>query len=101
MIPPGGRLQGDGSITFPMRGDPPPCNLPGYRVDPDDPFRWLMIYCKCQHRKLAHQWICSNGKMRTGDYCQVKNLPINPLYCNQDCTIEDKIKTSLPLIDPT
>lgn len=84
-----GRLQDDGSIIFPMRGDPPVCNLEGYIQDPEDAFRWIMLYCPCKHRELKKRFICSSGKVRHKDYCNHLQLVINPAYCNQ-CQVSDK-----------
>lgn len=90
MLPPNGRVQIDGSIIFPLRGTPPTCNLDGYYQDPDDPYRWRMIYCKCKHRELGKLYTCPSGRTKKRDFCNLVLIPINPRYCNQDCSIKDK-----------
>lgn len=87
MIPSNARHNIDGSITFPCRGIAPTCNEPGYIEDPNDPFRWIMIYCPCIHRELQKPIPCPNsGRIRNVDFCKLKILGINPRFCNVDCT---------------
>jgi hypothetical protein len=84
MLPKGARVHSDGSVTFPVRGDPPQ-PIQGYVQDPGDPFRWIMSYVTCKHRILNQSYKCSSGQIRTRDFCPLIGLPINPSYCNQAC----------------
>lgn len=90
MFPPGARHQPDGSVTFPARGRPPVCNVPGYIEDPGDEYRWLMVYCPCKHRVLEKPYICKSGKLKHRDFCELKLVPINPQTC-KDCIVEPKV----------
>lgn len=88
-FPPGARFQSDGRVTFPMRGQPPACNVPGYVEDPDDPFQWIKLYEPCKHRAEGVGIKCpASGKVRQGDYCKLLLLKINPLICSGCLRIE-------------
>lgn len=85
-FPPGARFQEDGSVTFPMKGKPPVCNVPGYHQDETDAFKWIRDWIPCQHRLLGAAWICASGKKQIRDLCVIKKMPINPKYCDVGCT---------------
>jgi hypothetical protein len=88
IIPKGGHYQSDGSITFIMRGEPPPCNDPMFEVDPFDDHRWIQKYCQCKLREVGRIVKCpKNGKERKIDFCRKLGLAINARYCNDDCNV--------------
>lgn len=83
-LPPGARIQSDGSVTFPARGKAPD-PIEGYISDPADPWRWLKLYELCVHRVIAKPYICTSGRTRTRDFCELLKIPINPAFCGT-CT---------------
>lgn len=83
-LPPGAKLQSDGSITFPMRGPPPTLVLPNYVRDPTDAYRFVQGYKPCKYRMLGIRVKCPLGS-RLVDQCTLIGLPIGPAFC-QTCT---------------
>lgn len=83
-LPPGARLQGDGSITFPMRGPPPKFELANYVRDPTDLYRFILGYKPCKHRILGVRVKCPLGS-KLIDQCSLLGLPVGPAFC-QTCT---------------
>lgn len=88
-VPAGGRLTGDGRITFPMRGLPPANPPEGWHVDPDDDYVWIQDYQPCKHRECNVGIQCPNSKkIRQGDFCQLLRFRINPAVCGTCSKIE-------------
>lgn len=84
-LPSGARMQGDGSITFPMRG-PPPTWIPpaNYVRDPTDAYRFVVGYKPCKYRILGVRVKCPLGT-KLVDNCTLIGLPVGPAFC-QTCT---------------
>jgi hypothetical protein len=78
-----GRIQSDGSIVYPMRGDFPSPPL-GYTSDPNDPYRLILDYLNCKYREIGQKFKCPSNQIKTRDFCHLLKLPINPAYC-RDC----------------
>ncbi len=83
-LPPGARMQDDGSITFPMRGSPPIWAHANYVRDPTDAYRFVLGYKPCKYRLLGVRVKCPLGS-RLIDQCVLIGLPVHPAFC-QTCT---------------
>lgn len=83
-FPDGARNHGDGRVSFPHRGHPPP-DPPegsGWYADPDDPYMWIQEYVPCKHRTPLKMIRClSSGKVRPHDYCELLAVKVNPCMC--------------------
>ena len=82
-LPPGAKLQGDGSITFPMRGSPPVWEHKNYVRDPTDAYRFVQTYKPCKYRTIGVRVKCPLGS-RLVDQCSLLGLPVGPAFC-QTC----------------
>lgn len=73
---------GDGSIQFPMNG-PPPMIVPGYEVDPGDPYRFHLELEPCAARTFKNVKVgncCPEG--RNVRHCTKFNLvAMTPPHC--------------------
>lgn len=66
-------VSSDGSLLFPHRGNPPKA-VPGYQVDPGDPYIFKLIEKPCKFRGCEWKKVC--GGMYAIRKCQL--LGINP-----------------------
>ncbi len=82
-LPPGAKLQADGSITFPMRGPPPTWEHKNYVRDPTDDYRYIIGYKPCKYRTIGVRVKCPLGS-KLVDHCSLIGLPVGPAFC-QTC----------------
>lgn len=80
-LPPGARIQADGSIILTNRGIPPDCDVPGYEVDPTDPYRWNLLYVPCIHREHDRPFRCPSGRIGKADYCKLLQIKTTRNLC--------------------
>lgn len=84
----------DGRITFPQRGNPPKAPY-GYDPDPTDPWTFLPVYDKCDHRTIAN-FVKPCGKLAGRPWCRFHDCEATPVTC-EDC--KDIIYTDVPAIE--
>lgn len=80
-MPPGARIQPDGSIILPKRGIPPDCNLEGYEVDEQDPYRWNLKLVECRFRTPDKPFKCANGRIGKADFCELLQIKTTRAIC--------------------
>ncbi len=75
-----GRLQRDGSLTFPKRGKPPKAQ-DGFDVDPKDPYRLIPVFDPCDHRTIRlAETPC--GRIAGHPHCELHNKDVHPNDCD-------------------
>lgn len=82
----GGRLQEDGSLVYPRRGEPP--TLPdGFERDPGDPYVIRPVYEDCKHRCIV-KFIMPCGLLGGRNWCTLKGIEATMGVCNFCSEIE-------------
>lgn len=89
-----GRLQEDGSILYPRRGNPPKAPE-GFESDPGDPFILRPVFEPCDNRKIQRV-ILPCGNVGGRHMCVLKGVDISPGYCD-DCP--DRIDSTPKVIE--
>lgn len=75
-----GRLQKDGSLVYPHRGDPP--NIPdGFMRDPGDPYVLIPVFEDCTHRHLIKVELPC-GKEAARHWCTLHDKEATPTVCD-------------------
>jgi hypothetical protein len=78
------RFNKDGSLSFPVKGDPPPCP-DGYARVPGEPFKFISKWVACKDR-TATLVMSREGTMNIEATCRSTEAPTNGLLvCAQVC----------------
>lgn len=74
------RSHSDGTLHYPRRGKPP-SPLPGYYIDPKDPYILIPDFIPCKFRELT-PILKPCGEFRCAYTCKIKNnREVNYLFC--------------------
>jgi hypothetical protein len=71
----------DGSIIFPHRGNPP-MEVPGFEVDPGDPYRFFPVLPACKKRVFKKLQVPCCKDLMNITCCEKYDIPmVTPQYC--------------------
>ena len=75
----------NGDIVFPMKGNPPTKEIPGYTQDPFEPFIYHLNLVDCKYQEKDKNYRMPCGKYRKVLWCNLFNKETNALVC-KECT---------------